>query len=479
MLYLLGAIFSIFPARRGVAVLLMGTATLGAALWTWGMVAAQPPGPPPGPGAPPPGGAPPGGVPNIPGLPPIPGTTPEVPEPKPIPPTVPNYLELTVDESLAAQRQNVQRMLRDGNFNAVANGQQVFRDYYVNYFLPSWTQSANRPKLQQLRTQLTNSELGNMGRAGGPPHDLLVQLAVQTLTDYVKNDQLDPAVRVTAMLAIGELNDRERGVGSSQPPAPCAAALPVLIEALTDAQQSDAVKLAALVGLERHCVVGIADANVLNSQVIPLLLSMAQEKNPPAGREPEVHAWFRARAIGILGGMQALGANAQVVQALAGMVGDAAEPVRVRLAAAQALGGLNLASAQGADFAGMAQALGKMVLDLCVADVQASLAGSANKLSSRRIASYVYSAQTGLRAVRSAVSGQPVEQAAGKLSTALDGVTKALNDAANARDPNADLLQRLPQALGTLSTAVQGLQPAAPAAPAATGAPATAAAPAG
>lgn len=474
MLYRMGAILSV---RRGVMVLPIGTAALAAVCWAWGVVQAQPPGPPPGLGGPGPGAGapPPGGVPNIPGLPPLPGTTPEVPEPKPVPPAVPNYLELSVDNTLAAQRQNVQRMLREGNFNAVANGQQVFRDYYVNYFLPSWTQAANRSKLQQLRTQLTNSELGNMARAGGPPHDLLVQIALQTLADYVKNEQLDPAVRVSAMLAIGELNDRERGVGSTQPPAPCAAALPVIIEALTDAQQSDAVKLAALVGLERHCVIGIADANVLNSQVIPLLLSMAQEKNPPAERDAEVHAWFRARAIGILGGMQALGANTQVVQALTGMVGDAAEPVRVRLAAAQALGGLNLSSAQGVDFAAVTQALGKMVLDLCVADVQASLAGSANKLSSRRIASYVYSAQTGLRAVRSAVGGQPVEQAAAKLSTALDGVTKALNDAASARDPNADLLQRLPRALGTLSTAVQALQPAAPPAATPTAAPAAAA----
>ncbi|MGQ9823029.1 MAG: hypothetical protein ACUVQK_14305 [Thermogutta sp.] len=477
MLSLLGPIFL---ARRGVRVLPIGVAALAVVLWAWGLAEGQPPGPPPGLGGPGPGAgaAPPGGVPNIPGLPPIPGTTPEAPEPPPVPPQVPNYLQLSVDASLAAQRQNIQRMLREGNFNAVANGQQVFRDYYVNYFFPSWTQAANRSKLQQLRTQLTNSELANMARGGGPPHDLLVQLALQTLTDYAKNDQLDPAVRVTAMLAIGELNDRERGIGSSAPPAPAAAALPVLIEAITDPQQMDAVKLAALVGLERHSVIGIADANVLNSQVIPLLLNLAQEKNPPAGRDADVHAWFRARAIGILGGMQALGANTQVVQALAGMVGDAAEPVRVRLAAAQALGGLNLASAQGVDFAALVQALGKMVLDLCVADVQASLAGSANTLSSRRIASYVYSAQTGLRAVRGAVGGQPIEQAVGKLSTALDGVTKALNDAANARDPNADLLQRLPQALGKLSTDVQALQPAAPAAPPA-GAPATAAAPTG
>ncbi len=466
------------PVGRGRFVAAIAAAALGMVLWAWREIAAQPPGPPPGLGGPGPGAGapPPGAVPNIPGLPQIPGTEPAAPEPKPIPPEVPKYLELSVDESLAGRRRDVQGTLREGNFNAIPNGQQVFRDFYVNYVFPSWTQAANRSNLQKLRTQLTNSDLANAGRAGGPPHDLLVQLAVQTLSDYVKNTQLDPAVRVSAMLALGELNDRERGLGSTQPPAPSAAALAFIMAVLTDAQQDDALKLAALTGLERHCAAGIADANLLNSQIIPLLLGMVQEKNPPDGRDPEVHAWFRARAIAILGATKDLGGNAQVVQALATVVGDASEPVRVRLAAAQALGGLNLAGSQGVDFSALAQALGRMVLELCVSDVQASQAGSANKLSSRRIASYVYAAQAALRSVRSAVSGQPLEQTVAKLSTSLDGVTKALNDSADARDPNADLLQRLPQALGAVSTAVQALQPAA-AAPAAT--PTGAAAPAG
>ena len=55
-----------------------------------------------------------------------------------------------------------------------------------------------------------------------------------------------PAVQVNAMLMIGELNSVE------QPPTPLPEALDAMIAAVQDTKLSDAVRVAALVGIERH-----------------------------------------------------------------------------------------------------------------------------------------------------------------------------------------------------------------------------------
>ncbi|MBC7353101.1 MAG: hypothetical protein H5U08_12140 [Thermogutta sp.] len=417
---------------------------------------AQPRGSAP-PGAQP--GAPPPTLPGLPGIPGLPGTAPQQPEEKPVPPAIPNYLELSTDDSLAKQAGTIQRMLRDGNFSAVANGQQLFQDYYEKYFFPNWTKASNRSRLQQLRSQLIVSDLGNAARGGGPPRDLLLQIAFRTLSDYAQNNQLDPAVRVSAVLAIGELNERERPTGGGmQPPTPLPAALPFLLNLIQDANQPDALRLAALVGLERHCACGIPDANTRDQQVIPLLRKLAGDKNVPAERDPRIHEWFRVRAIDVLAATRQAGANGENVKFLVGFVSDENEAPSVRLAAASALGNLDYSQVQGVSPLAVVQSLGKMVLDLCVADIQsASQSGSWDSLKPRKIAQYVGCAQQGIRGVRSMLTGKPEDQLVGKFNTALDGITKALNDSASARDPASELVRLLPPALNTLNTALQSL----------------------
>ena len=417
-------------------------------------------------------GSPPGlNVPGLPGIPGLPGTTPQRPEEKPVAPIVPNYLELSSDDSLAKQAANVQRMLKEGNFTAVANGQDVLRDYYEKYFFPSWTKAANRSKLQQLRSQLIVTELGNYARSGGPPRDALVQIAFNTLSSYVKNDQLDPAVRVSALLAIGELNERERPTGGGmQPPVPLASALPVLVSVLKDPQQPDALRLAALVGVERHCAAGIADTNFRDTEVIPLLAQIAADKNVPAGKDAKVCEWFRVRAIDVLAITGQGGPNGQYIQMVLGFVVDDQESPKVRLAASKALGSFDYSQVQGLNLLTIPQGLGKMVLELCVADIQtASQSGNLSKLEPRQLALYVGSAQQGMRGVRSAFAGKPEDQLVGKLNRSLDEVTKALTDSANARNPSMELVRLLPPALNNLNTALQDFANAIPSTPPAAG----------
>lgn len=423
------------------------------------------------PGTPPAGSPPAVTVPGLSGIPGLPGTTPQKPEEKPVAPTVPSYLELSTDDSLAKQAANVQKMLKDGNFTAVANGQTVLRDYYEKYFFPSWTKAANRSKLQQLRSQLIVTELGNYARNGGPPRDEVVQIAFNTLSSYVKNDQLDPAVRVAALLAIGELNERERPTGGGmQPPVPLPSALPLLVSVLKDPQQLEALRLAALIGIERHCAAGIADTNFRDTQVIPLLVQIASDKNVPADKDARVYEWLRVRAIDVIAISGQAGANGQNIQTLLGFVVDDKESPKVRLAAAKALGGFDYSQVQGVNLLAIPQGLGKMVLDLCVADIQtASQSGNLSKLETRQLAQYVGCAQQGLRGLRTAFAGKPEDQLISKLNRSFDEITKALTDSANARNPSMELVKLLPTALNNLNTALQDFAAGASSAPPASG----------
>ena len=75
---------------------------------------------------------------------------------------------------------------------------------------------------------------------------------MKILSDIVKDEAYHPAVRCNAMLAIGSLNEQEAEVGHSHA-VPLSASLPILLNAVKNADDSDAVRVVALVGLVRHC----------------------------------------------------------------------------------------------------------------------------------------------------------------------------------------------------------------------------------
>ena len=70
--------------------------------------------------------------------------------------------------------------------------------------------------------------------------------------------------------------------------------------------QTNSVRLAALIGLDRHAKAGgIADA--VQQPLVANLQKIVARRTPPEGRDPEVHRWFQDRATAIL---EALGVKA-------------------------------------------------------------------------------------------------------------------------------------------------------------------------
>lgn len=272
------------------------------------------------------------------------------------------FITEPVVEELNRRRGDIVKVLREGRFDALP--QPAFEEYYTKYAFPRWTQASSYNLLPQHRKDL-KTEL-QTGKGGGPPHDRLVQLALEYFSKLA-DGHYHPAVRANAMLAIGDLYAREQQDVKTLP-VPLPAAIPVLLRAVEAADQIDAVRVAALVGLKQHAELGVADPQVVNQQIIPAMLKIAGTKVSP-GRTVEGHAWMRARACDVLGALRVAGQQGEVVKALAEIAGDSTAHFMARSAAAAAIGKINY---QGVpvDPTQVASQVGKLAADALAQEAQ-------------------------------------------------------------------------------------------------------------
>ncbi|MFQ5468575.1 MAG: hypothetical protein ACE5DS_10640, partial [Kiloniellaceae bacterium] len=268
------------------------------------------------------------------------------------------------------KRMDIQRILRSGS--VPADQQAFFEDYYKKYALARWGapyQLAELEKKPEFNLPNCRRDLRNELKTAktSAVHDQLAALALDYLSSMAKDPARYPASRANAMLGIAELNARE-GARATDLPVPLPQALPVLLEAFKDANQIDAVRIAALLGILRHAELGIADAQERTTQVAPEMRALAESKES-AGRSVDGHLWMRARAIDTLGKLKDLGPDNAVVKTLAAVLQDRGDDMLPRLAAAKALGNLDYPGAEGLDPSELASGLGQLAADACVAEL--------------------------------------------------------------------------------------------------------------
>ncbi len=315
-----------------------------------------------------------------------------------------SYIHVPVDEALkklaARMRQDVFQCMKAGKYE---EGQQAnLQTYYRKLILPSWTQEENYYMLPKMRADLRN-EL-RQGR-NGPPHSDAQEILIGAMT-RISNENFHPAVRYNAMLALGDLNEQEP-VGFNGVPTPLPEVVPLLINALTDDKQIDAVKVAALVGLIRHARLGIADQQLVTQKLVPALVKLAEEKTPPAARSADGHEWMRYMAIDLLGLLRSVGNKNEVAKTLSTIVADKKDvPERtgkemlVRCAAARALGNLDYANVSGLNPASMAEGLAGLALDACGRETATSSSEEEGMpISRRRLRAQLYAVSVGFNGV--------------------------------------------------------------------------------
>ena len=226
-------------------------------------------------------------------------------------------------------------------------GKKILDEWYDGYFLRSFTFPENLSELPEMRNTLLNKDLRTAKQAAAITH--LRSQVQRFMTYYAQNAgkyNFHPAVRYNAMLVIGDLNLVEYGARyannqKAMVPEPLPEALDLLISEYKSPTQIDAVRVAALVGLDRHVKLELGRTErrispekkkVIVDEMVALLNAM-----PPATRSPEGHTWMQRRAIDILSALGMVGRYQEASTALERIVADKEAPISLRCTASEAL----------------------------------------------------------------------------------------------------------------------------------------------
>jgi hypothetical protein len=246
--------------------------------------------------------------------------------------------------------------------------------FYLQYFFPVMTTEDGLKSAASQRSGF----LRDLAQAKDQAmHSYLINLAFNTMKQVVQDDGFHPAARYNAMLLISQLNDVEANtLGATQIlPEAMRTALPFIYQQFKSSD-SDEIKIAALLGLSRHLefdnIKPSGSAAIPANQraaIVKELIGLAETKDAPATRNPEVHCWMRRRAIEALTMTCLTKSDAEIAVAMERILKDESNPVNVRLAVATALGKMSLQAPVKIDAVAMAKELGYLALATCDAEL--------------------------------------------------------------------------------------------------------------
>jgi len=248
-----------------------------------------------------------------------------------------------------------------------------FDGWYTQYYFAILTHPEHLSKWTETRRKF----LKILTPSNVPPkvHEHLVDdLAIPTMLTIAKGNY-HPVARYNATLFIGSLNDHEAVLigEKKQLPVPSMLALARLIGEYADANQIDAVRVAALVGILRHVKIDSylpsenrrLAGNNAETRIVDLATNLISQKDAPEGRSQGGHDWMRRQAIEIAGFLGSVGQNGKVVSALDALVADETTPVSLRCSAAEALGRLNYPANTNMNVADTAKKFGAVAVYAC------------------------------------------------------------------------------------------------------------------
>lgn len=227
-----------------------------------------------------------------------------------------------------------------------AGNEATFEEYYVKFLFPSWTLT-DEEHLGVLAKDRDRFLTVDLGKSTGAVHDKLVELTNTKMSLIAQDQDLHPGVRYNAVLVLGALNAKEADRVARTNPEPLPKALPVLEGLFQNAEESDAVRVAALLGILRHLewddyrVSTPKLAADHKAAMVQDLIALAQTTEPPAGRSLEGHTWMRRRALDGLMFVSLAGPSPKIADVLEKLIAADAEPIALRCTAADIMGRLN------------------------------------------------------------------------------------------------------------------------------------------
>ena len=252
---------------------------------------------------------------------------------------------------------------REGRFGS--NDQRAKLQEYVGVSLqmmqvPAYQSDVSKERLTMVR------ELRTLGNAASrDAFNVVVQYLVTELPKIINEDKQAMHLRYNAMLLLGDLNAQEAPPTGLTQPTPLPAALNLLLAAYQNDQLPIALKVGALIGLQRHAALGIADKG--NSDALrAAMLKTYTEAQPPANVSAGAHAWIKIRAVEILGALGTTGStpdSADVVAAILSVINDSNADMMLRAESARALQSMNFNVPANLNTPLIARSLAQLVAD--------------------------------------------------------------------------------------------------------------------
>lgn len=285
--------------------------------------------------------------------------------------TAPVYAQDDSAEALKALRGRKSALRRDvgtgiwreGRFGT--NDQRAKLQEYFGVSLQMMQVPAYQSEVAKERLTMVR-ELRTLGNAASrDAFNVVVQYLVSELPKIINEDKQAIHVRYNAMLLLGDLNAQEAPPTGLTPPTPLPQALSLLLAAYQNDQLPPALKAGALLGLQRHASLGIADK--ANTDALrAAMLKTYTAAQPPANVSPEAHNWIKIRAVEILGALGTTGTtpdSADVVAAILGVINDSNADILLRAESARALQSINFSVPANLNTPLIARSLAQLVTD--------------------------------------------------------------------------------------------------------------------
>jgi hypothetical protein len=309
--------------------------------------------------------------------------------------------------------------LRQALYGQLGTGEKEKLDAYLKYFFKNFLQPAGPDILPELRADY-KTLVRNIPKS--PAHDYVNNLLLKQCTGMLVDKKYDISLRYNAMLLISDLNEDD---GREAKPLPGAFEIIMKVVGLKTRPDLDFLKPAALVGLARFAEErGIPKERT--AEVADAMMSIVNQKDPPAGTSASTHDYLRRNAAHVLALMGSPGADGSVAKAFEAMLTDPQSTVLTRCEMARYIGMLKYPPTAGAELQRLANLLGHQAVEICGAEV-----GRSNKEGpSRRFIMYALdSSANGLEGLYgSAERGSEPQKFIGALRGKLAALLKTLSD---------------------------------------------------
>jgi hypothetical protein len=239
---------------------------------------------------------------------------------------------------------------------------KAFADYF-RLLIAELTWKENIPSLDDKRKSVKTKELAKLGGAAAPDfHDQLNKMILDEMQKVAKDTRYPRAVRLNCVLMIGELDQSEPHGVADGTPLPEAA--PALMGIFADESLHFALRIDALVCLQRHAATNLAADR--RRELVDAMTTLLKTKDAPKGKSQTGQMWLRMVACGIIETIAKRGDDAnqpEVIAALESYVGEKDTPLWLRCRAAEVFGSLSSKSLQNSA-ADVARQLGDLVVEV-------------------------------------------------------------------------------------------------------------------